>query len=90
MSYEISNYERRQPSRSNSSSTVNSSIAEELVEQSHQNSVAQCGSNSIEDNLRQHQSNVRIDGSQAIQVGDVYYNFYSTPPKDGKNDFIQV
>lgn len=67
--------------RRDSLSTVASSVAATYVQKNVGSSLSQ---NHFEEIITSSQSNVKINGSSGIQVGDVIYNFY-TPPLDSKH-----
>jgi hypothetical protein len=68
--------EKRRSLGSDSTSTVSSTIADELY---NQNAQTTSNENSLEEIFKSNPTNVKIDGSKAIQVGDIIYNFYSPP-----------
>lgn len=80
-------FRRKKSLGSDSVSTVSSSIADELVRENFPSTSKQ---NLNEVNLKSNLNNVKIDGSKAIQVGDIIYNFYTPPTAEGQQSKIYV
>lgn len=66
-------------SRQNSFSTIASSVAAELIQQSQRKF------SDFSPSMNSAQANVKIDGSKAIQVGDIIYNIYNAGPIEGES-----
>lgn len=71
----------RRLQRQDSFSTVSSSVAAEIIRQSSAQALEE---RRFEESFNTAQSNVKIDGSKAIQVGDIIYNFYTPPARESE------